>query len=121
MTAGRRPVQRRLSWRHALLVLAEIEAWPVGGPSVYGEQQARRALVHVMARMRHRARGFHVRAERPVVVRLGQRRDEHHELRREDERAAEAPEPAPEAGRGRGGSGHHVNDTNDTTVPPASL
>jgi hypothetical protein len=112
---------RRLEGRDSLLALAQVELRLVGRAAVYGQQQARRALIHMMARVRDRARGFHVRAERPVVVRLGERRDEHHELRREDERAAEAPEPAPEAGRRSGGSGHHRDDTTDTTVPSTSL
>jgi hypothetical protein len=75
----------------------------------------------MMTGVRDGAWGFHVRAQRALLVRLGKRRNEHHELRREDERAAETPEPAPEAGRRGGGSSHHVSDTNDTTAPPASL
>src|SRR5690348_5536260 len=107
MADGGDDLLRRLAGHDALLTLTQVEARPVRRTPVHGEQEARRAFVHMMAGMRHRARGFHMRAQWPFVVRLREWRDEHHELRREDERAAETPEPAPEAGRRSGGSGHH--------------
>ena len=75
----------------------------------------------MVPRVRHRARCFHVRTQRAIIVSFRQGRDKRHELRRKDERATDTPEPDPEAGRARGGSRGHLNDTNDTTVSSASL
>ena len=121
MAAGGDDLLRRLARHDALLVLAHLQAGTLDRKSVHRQEHARRAFAGVMPRMRNRAWRFHMCAQRPFLVRLRQRRYERHELRHEDERAAEAPEPAPEAGPGGGGNGHHINDTNDTTVRSTSL
>ena len=110
----------RRAGHDALVAVGLLEMRPLGRTTVHGEEHARWALIGVMPGVWHRAWRFHVRPQRPLVVCLGQRRDERHELRHEDERAADAPEPIPATGRGRGSS-HHMGDINDTTVRPASL
>ena len=118
MAAGGDDLLRRLARHDALLVLAHLQAGTLDRKSVHRQEHARRAFAGVMPRMRNRAWRFHMCAQRPFLVRLRQRRDERHELRHEDEHAADAPEPLPAETRCGAGHGHHYNDT---TVQSTSL